>query len=76
MSKSITLYHIGGYELLRDGTQKEKVKSLEELQESLNGVELTFDSSITDMDVLADSIEEAWANMYDDGGGSGWIERN
>lgn len=70
----ITFYHIGGYELLRDGTQEETVNSLEELQEFLDEREMEYDKDITDIYKLANTIEDAWEERNDDGGGSGWIE--
>ena len=70
----VTLYHIGGYELLRDGTQEETFKSLKELQDHLDSYEVDYDENITDFYELAGSIEDKWAESYDDGGGSGWIE--
>lgn len=72
--QEITFYHIGGYELLRDGTQEETVNSLAEMQEFLDDMEMKYDKTITDMYDLADSVEDAWEEMYDGGGGSGWIE--
>lgn len=72
--KSVKLYWIGGYELLRDGTQMVEVKSLKQLQDELESMEMEFDNSISDMVELAKSIEEEWEYRYDDGGGRGWIE--
>lgn len=71
--------HIGGYELLRDGTQTEECTSFQEALEILEDfeVELSVDpkdySEETFTDFL-DAIEEDWAERFNDGGGSGWIE--
>ncbi len=70
----VTFYHIGGYELLRDGTQEESFDDVEDLKEFLNDLEFVFDGDIEDIYELAESVEDAWAARYDDGGGSGWIK--
>ena len=70
----ITLSYIGGYELLRDGTVSETVNSLKELQSFLDERQMEYDKDITDLYVLANTIEDAWEERNDDGGGSGWIE--
>ena len=71
--------HIGGYELLRDGTNIEECTSFKEALEILEdwGVELSVnpedysDETFTD---FLDAIEDDWNERFDDGGGSGWIE--
>jgi len=70
----VTFYHIGGYELLRDGTKEETCNSLKEVQEFLDDVEIEYDETITCGEELAYSVEDKWAERYDDGGGSAWIE--
>jgi len=71
---SINFCHIGGYELLRDGTKTEQCHSLIDVQGVLINWEIEFDESITDVLELVKSIESAWEDSFDDGGGSGWIE--
>jgi len=70
----IKFCHISGYEGLRDGTKTEVCKSLKDIQDLLNDWEIDFDETIKDPIELVDSIENAWADKFDDGGGSGWIE--
>ena len=70
----ITFFHIGGYELLRDGTKEETCDSLKEVQNLLEENELEYDTSLTDPIKLAKSVESQWEERYDDGGGSAWIE--
>lgn len=70
----ITFCRIGGYELLKDGTKKEKCKSLEDVQDVLSEWDFEYDKAITDPYKLVKSIEKEWEDMFDDGGGSGWIE--
>ena len=72
----IIFAHIGGYELLRDGTQEEEINSMKALKELLEDVEFEYDENIKDPVELAKSIESQWEDRYDDGGGSGWIEYN
>jgi len=71
---NIKFCHIGGYELLRDGTKTEIAKDLVDVQGILIDHEIDFDETITDPIELANSIEDKWNDYYDDGGGSGWIE--
>ena len=35
---------------------------------------MEYDKDITDIYKLANTIEDAWEERNDDGGGSGWIE--
>lgn len=70
----VTFFHIGGYELLKDGTKKEVLNSLEEIQDFLYESDIDYNKSITDPQKLASSVSEEWEEMCDDGGGSGWIE--
>mgnify|MGYP003644409939 CR=1 FL=1 len=70
----IKFCRIGGYESLRDGTQTEVCKSLEDVQNLLDDWDIEYDETITDPYKLADSIELKWEDMFDDGGGSGWIK--
>jgi predicted RNA-binding protein with EMAP domain len=70
----IEFCHIGGYELMRDGTQTEVCKSLKEIQCFLDGEEIEYDKTIKDPIKLVKSIEKEWAEIWDDGGGRGWIE--
>jgi hypothetical protein len=71
---NITFCWIGGYELLKDGTRKEKCKSLEDVQDVLSNWDFEYDNTITDPYELVKSIEKEWEDMRNDGGGSGWIE--
>lgn len=70
----IKFCYIGGYECLKDGTQTEICKSLKEVQDLLEDIEIDFDKNIKDPIELAKSIESEWIERYNDGGGSGWIE--
>ena len=70
----IRFCHIGGYECLRDGTQTEICRSLSDVQCVLEDYEIEYDKTIKDPIKLAESIEDEWADRFDDGGGSGWIE--
>lgn len=70
----IQFCHIGGYELMSDGTQIEICKSLKEIQKFLEGYEIEYDKTIKDPKELVKSIYDAWEEMWDDGGGSGWID--
>ena len=70
----ISFCHIGGYELLRDGTKTEECTSLSEVQGLLEEWEIEFDKTIKDPIKLAESIEDEWSESWNDGGGSGWIE--
>ena len=78
-SLEITFYHIGGYELLRDGTQEETCSSFEEVLELLEDYEIELpvnpndysEETITD---FLDAIKSTWRERFNDGGGSGWIE--
>lgn len=71
---NIKFCHIGGYELLRNGTKTETCKSLKDIQDILDDWEVDYDINITDPVKLAESVVDEWANSWDDGGGSGWIE--
>ena len=46
--------------MLRDGAQEETVNSLEEMQEFLDDCKMEYDKGITDMYVLASTIEDNW----------------
>jgi len=70
----VSLCHIGGYELLRDGTQTDTFDDIDDLRVFLDDNEIEYDEDIEDLQELADSIEDQWQERYDDGGGSGWIE--
>jgi len=70
----IEFCHIGGYECLRDGTRTKVCKSLKDVQELLDNWDIEYNANIKDAIQLADSIESKWADKFDDGGGSGWIE--
>jgi hypothetical protein len=70
----ITFAHIGGYELLRDGTQKDVCTTLEQVQCVLRNSDIEIDETITDPYKLVKEYGDEWAEGYDDGGGSGWIE--
>ena len=72
--EKVTLFHIGGYELLRDGTQSETFTDVQSLREYLEDYEISYDKSITSLWKLAESAEAGWEESKDDGGGSGWIE--
>lgn len=75
-SINIKFCHIGGYELLKDGTKTTTCKSLSAIQDVLEDVEIDYDNTITDPIALAKSVENEWAYAWNDGGGSGWIEFN
>lgn len=71
--------HIGGYELLRDGTSTEECTSFQEALDILEdwGVELSVDPKDYSDETLTDfldAIEDDWNERFNDGGGSGWIE--
>jgi len=70
----ISFCHIGGYELLKDGTKTEICTSLEQVQGMLYNSDIEFDESIKDPYILADKYGDEWGEGYNDGGGSGWIE--
>lgn len=71
---SITFYHIGGYECLRDGTREDgTVSTLEELQDFADDWEIDYDKSLN-FDELLEIVVKDWGERWDDGGGSGWIE--
>ena len=70
----VIFYHIGGYECLRDGTHTEICETLEDVQDLLDDCDMEYDATITDMITLVHAIEDEWSDMWDDGGGSGWIE--
>lgn len=70
----IEFHHIGGYELLRDGTQTDVCKSLKDIQTPLKGYDIEFDEEITDPYKLVESVDVEWEERWNDGGGSGWIE--
>lgn len=78
-SMEIKLCHIGGNELLRDGTKTEICSSFQEVLEVLEdwGVELSVNPADYTEETLTDfldAIEDDWNEHFDDGGGSGWIE--
>lgn len=66
--------HIGGYELMRDGTRIETCNSLNEIQDLLKEYGIDFDETIKDPIKLVKSILKKWKERWDDGGGSGWID--
>ena len=72
--EEVILCHIGGYELLRDGTLYDSYNDINLLKEELDSWEIEYDNSINNITELAESIEEQWEDLWDDGGGSGWIE--
>lgn len=77
-SLEITFCHIGGYELLRDGTREETCSSFEGVLNLLEDWEIELpvnpddysEETITD---FLDAIEPAWHERFNDGGGSAWI---
>lgn len=71
---NIKFYHIGGYESLKDGTQTEICKSLQDVVDLLNEYEIEYDETIENPIKLVKSIETKWSKLWDDGGGSGWIK--
>jgi hypothetical protein len=70
----IDFCYINGYECLRNGTQTKTCESLSDIQNLLNDYDIEFDREIEDPIKLAESIEGEWAERFNDGGGSGWIE--
>lgn len=82
---NIKLCHIGGYELMRDGTQTEQATSLEEFfyhfftfceYSEYNDV---IDEIALNLDKLSgiqlyQKLENIWQDRFDDGGGNGWFE--
>lgn len=72
--KTVTFSWIGGYELLRDGTRQDTYTDVKSVKDMLDDYEIEYDNRITDLIELSKSVEEAWADYNDDGGGSGWIE--
>ena len=70
----IDFCHISGYECLSDGTQTDECESLEDVRNVLYDRGIEFDETIEDPILLVKSIEDEWSNIFDDGGGSGWIE--
>ena len=72
--KIVKFFHISGYECLSDGTQKDTAFDLKGVKGILEDYEIEYDETITDYLELAQSVEGAWAERFDDGGGSGWIE--
>ena len=74
---SVTFYHIGGYECLRDGTREDGTfTSIKEVQEFLDEYGIEYPTDIEDFYEFIEAITPAWEEHYDDGGGSGWIEIN
>lgn len=69
----IEFCHIGGYELMKDGTETFICKSLKEIQRFLDDEEIEYDKTIKDPIKLVKSIEKEWSDIWDDGGGRGWI---
>lgn len=75
-SINVKLCYIGGYELMKDGTKTKLCKSLEDIQDILEDFEIDYDNTITDPIALAMSVQQEWAESWNDGGGRGWIEFN
>ena len=75
---SYTFYKIGGYELLKDGTQEiATVESIDEAKEVLDdwGIEYPTKKYFELADFIKD-IEPLWESSFEDGGGSGWINKD
>lgn len=70
----IKFYHIGGAELLRDGTQLDVCRSLKEVHFLLEDLEIEYDETITDVYKLVEEIRDLWEDIHNCDGGSGWIE--
>lgn len=70
----IKFCYILGYESLKDGTHTEICRSLDEIRILLRDNDIEFDKTIEDPYKLAESVEEEWDDIHNDGGGSGWIE--
>lgn len=74
---SITFYYIGGYELLRDGTNEwATISNIEQLKDLAREHSFNYDKSETDIRKLLKIIEPQWRDHWDGGGGSGWCEEN
>jgi hypothetical protein len=78
-SLEIKFCHIGGYELLRDGTQEEICTSFEEVLELLHDYEIELPFNIDNyseetITEFLDVIKPVWRERFNDGGGRGWIE--
>lgn len=83
----IDLCHIGGYELLRDGTKIDTCKSLNDFFETFfeycdydenekiydTIVELINEDEFTDSELFK-KLENIWKDEWNEGGGSGWFE--
>lgn len=77
--------HLGGYELMRDGTQSYAFESYDSILKYIDGEEiftfwdrsdldlLLFEEFKTDLDVHT-FIESWYEDRYDDGGGWGRVE--
>lgn len=77
LPESYTFYHISGYECLRDGTHEDTgITTIEEAKSILDTYEVGYHSTATELSDFIDDIQDAWNNRHDDGGGSGWIERD
>lgn len=69
-----TFNYIGGYECMKDGTKSKTLHTLEEVQDHLDDFDIEYDRSISDVKKLVESVIEEWEEMFDDGGGRGWID--
>lgn len=77
----VDLYHIGGYECLRDGTRVERYDTLTEFMEEMCSFS-TYRKKLNDLAAceelnegeLFEVLEGIWSDRWDDGGGSGWME--
>jgi len=78
MEYRIKMNHIGGYELLRDGTQTETVTNEMQIKETLDEWEVEYPEDLFERGItipeIVEEIKKPWADRWDDGGGRGWIE--
>lgn len=73
---TVLFCHIGGYELLRDGTHWEEVDyAIDSVLAHIEGYEIELDKEYNDIEELLEVVEILWAERFNDGGGSGWIEQ-
>jgi len=74
----IKMNYVGGYELLRDGTQTETVTNKSQIKAVLDSWEIEYPPDLFEKDIpipgIVEEIKELWADRWDDGGGRGWIE--
>ena len=72
-NKGVTFYHIGGYECLSDGTHKDAtVVTLKDLQDFMDDYEIEYDAQKNFKELLL-TAEKEWNEIWDDGGGRGWV---